>query len=106
MKSDMVNMYEKIVKMERIVDRQEQYSCRNCLLLQGIGEGERENTDDLIWEILNEKIHVDLTSSELTVLVRRMFRRINEEQPLLNLLTLIQEKEIFLSIKAFKSKTS
>ena len=48
MKSDMVNMYEKIVKMERIVDRQEQYSCRNCLLLQGIGEDERENTDDLI----------------------------------------------------------
>ena len=34
MKSDMVNMNEKIENLERIVDRQEQYSRRNCLLLQ------------------------------------------------------------------------
>ena len=31
MKSDMVNMNEKIEKVEMIVDRQEQYSRRNCL---------------------------------------------------------------------------
>ena len=40
----MVNMNEKTEKLERIVDRQEQYSCRNCLLLHGITEGERENS--------------------------------------------------------------
>ena len=45
MKSDMVNMNEKIEKLERIVDRQEQYSRRSCLLLHSIAEGERENTD-------------------------------------------------------------
>ena len=55
MKSDMVNMNEKIEKLERIVDRQEQYSRRNCLLLHGIAEGERENTDKLVLETLNEK---------------------------------------------------
>ena len=38
MKSDMVNMNEKIEKVERIVDRQEQYSRCNCLLLYGITE--------------------------------------------------------------------
>ena len=38
MKSDMVNMNEKIEKVERIVDRQEQYSRSNCLLLHGITE--------------------------------------------------------------------
>ena len=38
MKSDMVNMNEKIEKVERIVDRQEQYSRCNCLLLHGITE--------------------------------------------------------------------
>ena len=44
----MVNMYEKIAKLQRIVDRQEQYSCRNCLLLQSIAESEREHTDDFV----------------------------------------------------------
>ena len=42
----MVNMNEKIEKLERIVDRQEQYARRNCLLLHGIAEGERENNDE------------------------------------------------------------
>ena len=51
-------------------------------------------------------MHADLTSSKLTVLVRRMFRPINQEQPLLNLLALIREKEFFLSIKTFKRNTS
>ena len=55
MKSDMVNINDKIEKLERIVDRQEQYSRRNCLLLYGIAEGERENTDELVLETLNEK---------------------------------------------------
>ena len=44
----MVNINEMVKKLERIVDRQEQYSCRNCLLLHGIAEGERENTNDLV----------------------------------------------------------
>ena len=65
MKSDMVNMNEKIEKLERTVDRQEQYSRRNCLLLHGITEGERENTDDLVLETLNEKMHVDLMPSDI-----------------------------------------
>ena len=65
MKNDMVNMNEKIEKLERIVDRLEQYSCRNCLLLHAIAESERENTDDLVLETLNEKLHVDLTLSDL-----------------------------------------
>ena len=64
MKSDMVNMNEKIEKLERIVDIQEQYSRRNCLLLHGFAEGERENTDELVLETLNEKMHIYLTPSD------------------------------------------
>ena len=65
MKSDMVNMNEKIEKLDRTVDRQEQYSRRTCLLLHGIAEIERENTDDLVLETLNERMHVDLMPSDL-----------------------------------------
>ena len=48
MKNDMGNMNKKIEKLERIVDRQEKYSHRNWLLLQGIAERERQNTDDVL----------------------------------------------------------
>ena len=65
MKSDMVSMNEKIEKMERLIDRIMQYSRHNCLSLHGILEGQRENTDDLVLETLNEKMHVDLTFSDL-----------------------------------------
>ena len=65
MKSDMVNMNEKIEKLEWMVDRQEQYSRRNCILLHGIAEGERENPDNLVLETLNRKLHIDLTLSDL-----------------------------------------
>ena len=50
MKSDIVNTTEKIEELERIVDRQEQYLRRNCLLKHSIAEGERKNTDDLVLE--------------------------------------------------------
>ena len=55
MKSDTVNMTEKIEKLERIVSRQEQYSSCNSLLLHSITEDERENINDLVIETLNEK---------------------------------------------------
>ena len=60
-----VNMNEKTEKLERINSRQEQYSRCNGLLLHSIAEGELENTDDLVLETLKEKLHVDLTLSDL-----------------------------------------
>ena len=46
----MISINEKIEKLERTVDRQEQYSRRSCVLLYGIAEGERKNTDGLVLE--------------------------------------------------------
>ena len=51
-KNDVFNMNEKIEKQDKIVDKQEQQLRRNCLLLHGIAEGERENTDALVFEAL------------------------------------------------------
>ena len=88
-------MNAKTEKLQRIVGRQEQYSRRNCLLLHFIAQGEPENPDDLVLETLNEKMHVDLTLwlIQLSVLVRRRLRVINQEQPSLNLLAITREKK-------------
>ena len=77
----MVNMNEKIKKLERIVDRQEQYSRRNCLLLHGVAEGERKNTDDLVLETLYDKLHVDLTLSDLDTTHRIAQKKASSNKP-------------------------
>ena len=47
--------------IENLVDRHEQYSRRNCLLVHGIAETNDENTDDLVLKTMNEKLDVDVT---------------------------------------------
>ena len=67
METDIVNMNERIEKLERTIDRQEQYSHRNCLLPHGITEGGRKNIDDLVLETLNEKMLINQEQSSLKV---------------------------------------
>ena len=109
MKSDMVNMNEKIEKLERIVDRQEQYSRRNCLLLHGITEGERENTDDLVLETLNEKLHINLTPSDLDKTHRIGHKKASSKKPravTIQFVSYNTRKKIFFKSKTFKKNSS
>ena len=47
------------------MDRQEQYSRRNCLLIHGITEGNQKNTHDLALDIFREKLDIELTQNDL-----------------------------------------
>ena len=58
-------MAQKIDKLENLVDREEQYSRRNCLLVHGIAETNDENTDDLVLTTINEKLDVDIAENEI-----------------------------------------
>ena len=69
MKTEMSVMNEKIEKLEQIVARQEQYSRRNCLFLHDIAENKDENTDNLILKTADEKINIELSSSDLELIV-------------------------------------
>ena len=105
MKSDMVNINDKIEKLERIVDRQEEYSRRNCLLLHGIAEGERENTDELVLETLNEKMHIDLTPSDLDITQRIGQRKAPSKKPRATIIKFVSyntRKFSFLNKKLLK----
>ncbi|PIK42452.1 putative cytochrome P450 2J5 [Apostichopus japonicus] len=46
-------------------DRQEQYSRRNCLRIQGIPESPGESTDELVINLATEKLNVTLTPGEI-----------------------------------------
>jgi len=46
-------------------DDLEQYSRRNCLVLHGIPEDKRENTDKIVLETINSKLNVKLEATDL-----------------------------------------
>ena len=56
---------QRIDKLENLVDQQEQYLPRNCLLVRGTAETNYENTDDLLPKTTNEKLEVDITENEI-----------------------------------------
>ena len=52
-------------KLEKLQDKQEQYSKRNCLLIHGNAEGKEEITDAVIINTLNEKLNLDITLRDI-----------------------------------------
>ena len=56
---------EKLNAIAEQVNRQEQYSRQNCLLIHGATEGNQEKTDDSALEIFREKLEIELTQRDL-----------------------------------------
>ena len=46
-------------------DKQEQYSRRNCLLIQGIPENKNENTDVLAMEVIDTKMDKKIKANDI-----------------------------------------
>ena len=55
----------KVDDLNARLDRQEQYSRRNCLLIHGIEENQNENTDALALEIINKKLELDMDEKDV-----------------------------------------
>ena len=58
-------LHEDVKIVENELDRQQQYSRRNCLLLYEIGKINFENTVKLVLNTLNTGLNLDLTINDL-----------------------------------------
>ena len=47
------------------LDRQEQYSIKNCLLIHGLSESENENADELVIDAIKEKMVEEIKKDEI-----------------------------------------
>ena len=68
LKSAINSLNVRLDKDDRVLDLQEQYSRRNCLLIHGIDEENQENTDEVVIHILKKEIdeeiaHLDIDRS-------------------------------------------
>ena len=51
--------------MDSVVDRQEQYSRRNCLMIHGVDELEGEDTDELCIKVIEEHMNHKIKSEDI-----------------------------------------
>ena len=100
------SLTEKLNGFTEQVDRQEQYSRQNCLLIHGITEGNQENTDDLALEILREKLDIELTQRDLdgTYRIGKNDKRSNRPRPVIvKFIRYNDRKKIFSKKKQLKN---
>ena len=60
-----INMSATIESLKGCLDRQEQYSRRNCLLIHGLPESKNENTDELVIDTIKEKMGEEIERNEI-----------------------------------------
>ena len=97
-------MTQRIDKLENLVDRQEQYSRRNCLLVHGIAETNHGNKDDLVLKTINEKLDFDITENKINR-SHRIGRKKDEQRPrpiIVKLTRYNTRKKVFASKRKLK----
>ena len=58
-------MDKRIEELENKIDRQEQYSRRNCILIHGITENKEENTDQQAIRFINENLDIKIDEIDI-----------------------------------------
>ena len=58
-------MNERIEELENKIDRQEQYSRRNCVLTHGIAENKEESLDQQAIDFINENLDIKIDEIDI-----------------------------------------
>ena len=65
LKNKVKYLNEKVEAMDRSLDRREQYSRRNCLLIHGAKENEKEDTDEVVIEFSEKEMKEKLSANDI-----------------------------------------
>ena len=65
LKKEVNSLSERLESAEKRIEDQEQYSRRNCLLIHGIEETDKEDTDKLVLDVINKDMDIDLPISAI-----------------------------------------
>ena len=65
LRKEVNKLSEKLENAEKKIEDQEQYSRRNCLLIHGIEETDKEKTDQLVLDVINKDMDIDMPISAI-----------------------------------------
>ena len=60
-----LGLTEKVDKLSSLVDRQEQYSRRNCILIHGVKENQNEDTDEVVINKIKSEVDLDISPRDI-----------------------------------------
>ena len=69
MKQVVNDLKEWVKSIEKVSDDHEQYSRRNCLLIHEIEEGKDEVTDDVVVNMLQDKLELEISKKDMVELI-------------------------------------
>ena len=58
-------LYNNFENLQAVLDKQEQYSWRNCLLTHGISENKDEDIDEMVIKILKPDTNIDMKTEQI-----------------------------------------
>ena len=70
-----VKLQTEIEELKLVVDEAEQYSRRNCLILTGVPEVQKENTDDIVKDVAQKWLNVQLDTRRTLIVHIGLERR-------------------------------
>ena len=59
------DLKEWVKSIEKVIDDHGQYSRRNCLLIHEIEEGKNEVTDDVVVNMLQDKLELEISKKDM-----------------------------------------
>ena len=65
LQSELKNSNIKVEDFEKKIERQEQYSRRNCIIIHGLKEEKNESTNDKVVKLFREELNEDVLSEDL-----------------------------------------
>ena len=65
LKEEISRMSDEMKDLKKGVDRQEQYSRRNCLLVHGVEEEQNEDTDKIVIKLIRDTLEEDVSLEDL-----------------------------------------
>ena len=60
-----LGLTEKVDKLSSLVDKQEQYSRRNCILIHGVKKNQNEDTDEVVVNKLKSEMNIEIFSGNI-----------------------------------------
>ena len=65
LKHEVNGLNERVKLLEKVCDDHDQYSRRNCLLIHGIEEDKDEVTDDVVVNMLQDKLELEISKKDI-----------------------------------------
>ena len=65
LKNEVKYLNEKVETMDRTLDCHGQYSRRNCVLIHGVKENKKEDTDEVVIELFEKEIEEKLSANDI-----------------------------------------